>query len=228
MKVTSLLSGGKDSVYSTFLAQMQGLEVVETLTMASKSSESWMFHYPNPEIAEIQSDLMDIPNKTIKTEGKKEKELKDLKKALKKSKEDKGIEGIISGAVESEYQKSRLDYMGEELGLKNFAPLWRKDPYKLMKEQIESGFKYIVIQVSSGGLDESWLGKEIDLDTLKELKKLNEEIGIHIAGEGGEYEAAVLEAPIFKGIIEVKEAEKKMESPNRGIYRVKKWRVKKG
>lgn len=225
MKVTSLLSGGKDSVYATFLAQSQGWEVTETMTMASENPESWMFHYPNPKIAPIQSRLIGIPNTTVETKGEKEKELEDLKEALEKSREEKGIEGIVSGAVESEYQKSRLDYIGEELGLRTFTPLWRKDPYGLMKEQIESGFKYIIIQVSSGGLDESWLGREIDMETLNELRNLNEEIGIHIAGEGGEYEAAVLEAPIFNGRIKIRKAEKKMEGPNRGIYRVEKWQV---
>ncbi len=225
MKVSSLSSGGKDSIYSIFIAQTMGWSIVETITMCPKNPESWMFHYPNAELAGVQSKLMNIPNRLVKTRGRKEEELKDLKEALRKSKKEYGIQGFTSGALESEYQKTRLENMGEELGLKSFTPLWRKDPYETMREQIHSGFKYIITQVSSGGLNESWLGKQINMDTLKNLKRLNEEIGIHIAGEGGEYEAMVLEAPIFNGKIVIEEAEKKMEGENRGIYVVKEFRV---
>lgn len=225
MKLASLLSGGKDSVYAVQVARSRAWEVIHTVTLAPHNPESWMFHYPNPEIAQAQSKLMNKPNRTIETQGEKEKELQDLKKGLKKLKEEKSIEGFVSGAIESEYQKKRLEYIGEDLDLKSFTPLWRKDPYKMMKEQIESGYRYIFTQVSSGGLDRSWLGREVDKKTLDELKELKEDIGIHIAGEGGEYEVAVLEAPIFQGRIEITEAEKKMESTNRGVYNIKDFTV---
>ncbi len=225
MKTAALLSGGKDSVYAIQIAQSQAWEITDTITLAPRNPESWMFHYPNPEIAETQSKLMNIPNRTIKIQGEKEKELEDLKEGLKELKQERGIEGFISGAIESEYQKKRLEYIGEDLELKSFTPLWHKDPYKMMKEQIESGYRYIFTQVSSGGLDKSWLGREVNEKTLEELKKLKQEIGVHMAGEGGEYEVAVLEAPIFQGKIKIKEAEKKMESPNRGIYDIKDFQV---
>lgn len=225
MKLATLLSGGKDSVYSIYIAQSKGWNVVSTLTMAPLNSESWMFHYPNPEIAKAQSRLMGIPNTTVEIPGKKEEEIEKLREPLKELKESKEIQGIISGAIESEYQKSRLDYIGEDLELRTFSPLWRKNPYKLMKEQIESSFRYIITQVSSGGLDKTWLGREIDMDTLEELKKLKQEIGLHVAGEGGEYEVSVLEAPIFNGKIVIEDAEKKMESRNRGVYDIKSFKI---
>lgn len=222
MKLAALLSGGKDSVYAIQIAQSRAWEVTHTLTIAPKNPESWMFHHPNPHIAKAQSKLMEIPNKTIKTNGKKEEEIQDLKRGLKELKKQQGIEGFISGAIESEYQKTRLDHIGEQLNLKSFTPLWRKNPSKMMKEHIKSGYRYILTQVSSGGLNQSWLGKEINEHTFKKLKKLEKTIGLHIAGEGGEYEVSVLESPIFQGKIKIKEAEKEMESTNRGIYRIKK------
>ncbi|MFO7958069.1 MAG: TIGR00289 family protein, partial [Candidatus Brocadiia bacterium] len=60
MKVAALLSGGKDSVYSIFLAQSMGWSVEETITVIPENPESWMFHYPNAEISKVQSRLMNI------------------------------------------------------------------------------------------------------------------------------------------------------------------------
>ncbi|MFW5902282.1 MAG: diphthine--ammonia ligase [archaeon] len=227
MKVAALLSGGKDSIYSMYIASSKSWEIKKTIIMKPENKESWMYHHPNKNIPETQSKLMDIPYECVKTKGEKEKELKSLKRALKKIKKEEGIEGFISGAIESEYQKKRLEYIGEELDLKSFCPLWRKDPEKLMESQIEDGTEFIINKISSGGLNKSWLGRKIDKKALEDLKKLNNEIGIHLAGEGGEYETTVLNSPLFKGKIEVKKAEKIMKGENRGIYEIKEISTKK-
>ena len=64
-----------------------------------------MFHKPNPNIIKLSSKASDIPLITKKTEGVKEKELEDLKGALA----DIPIDGIISGALASDYQRKRLE-----------------------------------------------------------------------------------------------------------------------
>ncbi len=222
MKLAALLSGGKDSVNAIHIAKSRAWDIEKTIIMKPENPESWMYHYPELNIPETQSKLMNIPYKSIKTKGKKEKELKPLKKTLKKLKQKEKIEGFISGAIESEYQKERLDKIGQDLDLKTFHPLWRKDPEKILKKQIEQGFELIITQIAAGGLDKSWLGRKIDREALKELKQKQKEHGVHITGEGGEYETTVLNAPLFTGKIVIKEAEKQMETPNRGKYRIKK------
>ena len=108
------------------------------------------------------------------------------------------IEGIISGAVRSTYQKSRIDGICAEIGLKSIAPLWGEDQMVLMEELISKGFEVIFIGVYAYGLGRNWLGRRLDRQTLNDLIELNRKYGISLIGEGGEYETLVLDAPYFK------------------------------
>ena len=58
MKVASLFSGGKDSAFALWWAQMQGWDVAELVTVLPDSSESWMFHYPATEWTKLQAEAM--------------------------------------------------------------------------------------------------------------------------------------------------------------------------
>ena len=142
----------------------------------------------------------------VQTAGVKEKELEDLRQALSKVKKSSGIDGIVSGAVASEYQRTRLDNLCEPLGLRSFAPLWHKNQVDLVKEQIESGFEIIVTACNALGLDEKWLGRRLGGKELDELVKLKERYGLNVAFEGGEAETFVLGGPNFNGRLKVVEA----------------------
>ena len=142
----------------------------------------------------------------IETKGEKEAELKDLSEGLGNLMKSSGIEGIVSGAIASEYQRTRLDNLCEKLGLKSFAPLWHKNQEQLVREQIESGFEIIMTACNALGLDETWLGKRLGLAELGELVKLKQRYGLNVAFEGGEAETFVLRAPQFKGHLSVSRA----------------------
>ena len=120
-----------------------------------------MFHTPNIDMATYQAEAMEIPIVLQETEGEKEKELSDLKKALQKAKEKYQIEGIVSGALYSNYQRGRIEKIAEELGLKVFCPLWHKDQELEMREILKNNFSFIFTQIAAEGLDKSWLNKII-------------------------------------------------------------------
>jgi predicted ATP pyrophosphatase (TIGR00289 family) len=134
----------------------------------------------------------------IQTKGVKEEELADLAGGLRKLVNDEEIEGIVSGAVASEYQRTRLDNLCEELGIRSFAPLWHKKEEQLVREQVAAGFEFIITACSALGLDEYWLGRKITDVDVDELIKLKKRFGLSVAFEGGEAETFVLKAPIFK------------------------------
>ncbi|MGA3405281.1 MAG: diphthine--ammonia ligase [Candidatus Bathyarchaeia archaeon] len=203
MKVASLFSGGKDSAFALWCAQMQGWDVVTLVTVISESSESWMFHYPATEWTTLQSEAMRIPRTVIRTKGVKEEELSDLVAGLRGLIKTTGIEGIVSGAVASEYQRTRLDNVCEELGMRSFAPLWHKNQQQLVREQIESGFEIIITACNALGLTRSWLGRRLDIVNFQELVQLSQKYGLSVAFEGGEAETFVLGAPMFNGRIQV-------------------------
>lgn len=206
MKVAVLFSGGKDSTMAYYKAREDGHEVKYLISLISDNPASYMFHVANIHITELSSEALGVPLLRKVTKGVKEEELEDLANVLRDLKNE-GIECIYSGALHSVYQKSRIDNICSEIGLKSCAPLWHRDPEEYMREIIDLGFEVIVTSVSAEGLDKSWLGKKIDLSVLDEIIDLNKRYGMHMAFEGGEAETLVLDGPIFKKKIKIVESE---------------------
>ena len=204
-----MFSGGKDSVFALWYAQMQGWDVVSLVTVLPESKESWMFHFPAVEWTGLQADAIGIPRKIVRTRGVKEDELEDLKFGLRCLIESFGIEGIVSGAIASDYQRTRLDNVCEEIGVRSFAPLWHKNQQQLIREQVDAGFEIIVTACSALGLTADWLGRRLDQESVEELVKLSEKYGLNVAFEGGEAETFVLAGPMFNGRIEVTRSSKR-------------------
>jgi ABC transporter with metal-binding/Fe-S-binding domain ATP-binding protein len=220
MRLASLLSGGKDSVYAMYLAMEEGHEIAVLVTIASKNPESYMFHVPNIHLTKLQAEAMGIPLIFRKTEGVKEEELEDLKIALKEASEEHRIEGIVSGAIFSNYQRSRIDDMAEELGLESLSPLWKMKPKNLLSDMVEKEFTIIITAVAAEGLGPEWLGVEIDKKVIKELADLHNICYVCTAGEGGEFETLVLDAPVFNKTIDIIEAQKKWDGQS-GVYSIR-------
>lgn len=206
MNVAVLFSGGKDSTMAYYKAVEEGHRVKYLVSLISDNPASYMFHVANIHITELSAEALGIPLMRKVTKGIEEEELEDLTHVLSDLK-DEGIEAIYSGALHSVYQKSRIDSICDELGLKSCAPLWHRDPEEYMREIIDLGFEVIITSVSAEGLDESWLGKKIDLSILEDIIALNKKYGIHIAFEGGEAETLVLDGPLFNKKIKIVESE---------------------
>lgn len=198
MKLGILFSGGKDSTYSAWLAKNFGYELTCLISIFSKNPESYMFHTPSIEKTKKQAEVMNIPLIIQKTSGEKEIELKDLEKAIEKAKQKYKIQGIVSGAIQSVYQTSRIQKICDKLNLECFNPLWQKNEEEYLNELIKNNLKAILTGVFAFPLNESWLGKEINQEFIKEIKELNKKYKIHLTGEGGEFETFVLNCPLFK------------------------------
>jgi len=198
MKFGVLFSGGKDSVYAAYLAKIKGYEISCIITIYSENKESFMFHTPSIEQTKKQAEAMDVPLIVVKTKGEKEKELKDLEKAIKKAINKYEIKGIVTGAVESVYQLSRIQKICNKLRIELFNPLWKKNQLKLLEELIKNKFDVIITGVFAYPLDKKWLGRRIDRKFIEEVKSFYEKYKINPSGEGGEFETFVLGCPLFK------------------------------
>lgn len=201
MRVAVLFSGGKDSTFALNVALKQNWEVKYLVTIMPERKDSWMFHHPCIELTKLQAEVVGIKQITKKTSGEKEKELEDLIEAIKPITNE--VDAVVSGAVLSRYQKDRIDAVCKELGLKSITPLWHKNEERLLKEEIEAGLEIIITGVATAGMDESWLGRKINLKTIKELKSLHKKYGINITFEGGEAETFVTDTPFFSKRIEL-------------------------
>jgi len=198
MKLASLFSGGKDSVYSSYIVQKEGHSIECLITILSKNKESYMFHTPSIEMTTFQANSMNIPLLIHKTKGVKEEELKDLENAIKKAIKKYKIEGIVTGAIKSVYQASRIQDICNKLNIKCINPIWHIDEITYLNDLIKDKFKVIITGVYAYPLNESWLGREVNEQFIKDVTKLNEKYKIHPAGEGGEFESFVLDCPLFR------------------------------
>lgn len=191
-------------------------EISCVLSMIPKRMDSWMFHVPNIGLMDLFAECAGLPLVKAETSGEKDKELLDLERALSSL----DVEGIVSGAVASSYQKNNVDKICGKLGLKHLAPLWGKNPETLFQEMFRDGFKIIITAVAAEGLGPEWLGRELNERAVGDLTQLGKKYGINPIGEGGEYESLVLDAPFFKSRIKVVDAEKVWRGTG-GYYLVK-------
>lgn len=218
MRIAALISGGKDSLYAAYLARKEH-EIAYVISMRSENPASYMFHFPNVHLVKQQAELMGIELVEKKTKGEKEKELDDLEDVISSL---SGIDGIVTGALASNYQKQRIDNICGKLGIASLAPLWRRDPAEYMRSMLKDGFEIIFVGVAAPPMDEKWLGRKLDEKAVEELVELNRKHGIHVGGEGGETESLVLDCPMFSKRIEVVQAETNWNEKERsGTYDIK-------
>jgi diphthine-ammonia ligase len=221
VRLAALVTGGKDSALALYRALEDGYEVKCLVTMLPKREDSWMFHYPNVHLTNFFSEAIGIPLVKAETSGIKEDEVEDLKGVLSAL----NVDGVVHGAIASQYQKKRIDRICRELGLKSISPLWQEKPVELLKELVKLGFIAVITGVYAYGFDSSWLGRKIDAKTVGALIELNRKYEISLVGDGGEYETLILDAPYFKKEIRLLETEKNWENHN-GYLLVKKAELK--
>jgi diphthine-ammonia ligase len=192
MSWAALTSGGKDSILSCQKAIDSGKDVQYMVTARPQNRDSYMFHSANLEAVPVMARVADMEYVEIETHGRKEEELADLQTGLAAL----DIEGVIAGAVASEYQAQRVTAITDKLGLELFTPLWHMDTECLLQEVAERMDAMIVVTAAEG-LDEKYLGAHFNQDLISRLKRVAAARRINLAGEGGEYESLTLNAPFF-------------------------------
>ncbi len=218
VRLGALISGGKDSLYAAYVMKKQNYDISCVISIKSLNPNSYMFHTPNIHLVDLQSESMNIPLVVIETNGEKEKELKDLEKALQEAKQKYKIEGIVSGALFSQYQRERLEKVADKVGLKVFSPLWHMDQEQELRQLIREGFEVVLSSIAAEGLDKSWLGRVLTEKDVDRLVLLHKKHGLNIAFEGGEAESLVLWCPLFRKKIQI--LSQHIEAENMNIARL--------
>lgn len=219
MRLGALFSGGKDSCLAIYKA-LKFHEVRCLVSLIPKSEESRLFHYPNVWVTKYQAEAMGLPIIQVETGDSEAEGILSLRKALSLAIKTFRIEGVVTGAIRSMYQASRFQKVCAELGLWCFNPLWLMDQNELLNEIIRQGFRVIISGVFAYPLDKSFLGKTIDHEVVRKIMALQEKYGVSAAGEGGEIETTVLDAPFFRKRIEVVDYEIQYRDYS-GIFRIK-------
>ena len=198
-----LLSYGKDSSYSLYLAKKNNIKVVCLIVVKSLNEDSYMFQKVGVNLIK-KKDYFNIPIFEVFTKGEKEKEVLDLKNGIRKAKQKFNFECLISGAIRSTYQSLRVQKICYELGLYSFNPLWQIDEKKYLQDLIKKNFVVMIVKVSSYPLTKEFVSKIIDKKIFLKLIEINKKYGVSIVGEGGEFETICLNSSVHKKKIELK------------------------
>lgn len=196
-KAAVLFTGGKDSTYTIQKIRSFGFEVSCLVSVISENPFSYMLHTPNIQITKLSAIALEIPIVYGYTQGEKEKELEDIRNSISEARRKYEFDLLASGGLSSDYQKTRLERIANEIGLKSLAPLWGIDQSRYVRDLLREGYHFILTSVSAAGLDERWLGREIDEKAIDELLILSKKYRFNPAFEGGEAETLVLDCPLF-------------------------------
>ena len=169
------------------------------VTVDITGDDSPMFQMTGTHWVEHQAAMAGVPWVNVATNGDTDRDMEDLGRALNRL----NLDGFVSGALRSDYQKSRLERLGQRLGLRSWTPLWHHDGLQHLQDLVDHGFQVMITSVSCEGLDEGWLGTVLDEASLRCLAELAERYRFNVEGEGGEYETLVIAGPHLPGRLEV-------------------------
>jgi len=199
MTVTALVSGGKDSIYAAYLADSQGWPVDELVTLVPQEADSMMFHTPNLELVALQARAWGKSHRKVSVAGTGEdRELQALRDAIAG---DRGP--VVAGAILSSYQWARLLRVADDVRRRVYTPLWRKEPARVVREEIAAGLDIRLVHLAAEPLTPELLGRRLDDQLVGELERRSRLVrSVNVAGEGGEFETLVVDAPFFAERIE--------------------------
>ncbi len=220
MRVIALLSGGKDSVCAVETARGFGWDVVAGLTMVPAADDAWMFHTPNLDLVRGVAQCLNLPLLEWPVAEGPDEEVSELGRALACTKRAFNLDGLVSGAIASEYQRTRLDAIGHRVGLKSFAPLWHKEPMSYVRGLLAAGYDIAFSRVAAGGVPNAWASKRLDDAKLASLAASS--LRPNVAGEGGEFETLVLDAPCYLRRLVVDRSHVEA-TPSRATWVVESW-----
>lgn len=126
-------------------------------------------------------------------------EVESLYRLLKAVKEEfPEVEAVTSGAILSNYQRNRVEYLCDRLGLTSLAYLWKRDGAEVLDMVTALRMEVVLVKTASIGLDPRRLIGETLQAARPTLEKMAALYETHLAGEGGEYESTVLNCPLFR------------------------------
>ncbi|CDI86092.1 hypothetical protein, conserved [Eimeria praecox] len=216
----ALVSGGKDSIYAMHCARQLGFNIRAVATLLPRENavetDSYMYQSVGTSLGAAVAECLGVPHYSANVKGRPintetlqytfsaDDELYDLQLLLERvTKDHPDIEALTCGAILSEYQRRRLEYICGLVHLLPVCLMWNREQKSLLKNMVDWGLHAVVVKTASMGLTKKHLGRPIS-DLLPHFLELNRQYDFHVCGEGGEYETVTLDCPLFtRGSIDV-------------------------
>lgn len=255
LKVIALISGGKDSFFSILHCLANGHEVVALANLhppvtngqQSEDLDSFMYQTVGHAIIPLYEEALGLPlyrQAIIGSAVDQNKSYSSTTGAEPAADETESLvpllqrvllahpeaNAISTGAILSDYQRTRVESVALRLGLTPLSYLWQYPflpPYaetSLLDDMRGVGQDARIIKVASGGLDEGFLWANVaDPRTKGRLVKAMQRFGTSgdggALGEGGEFETLAVDGPwpLWKGKIVVEETDRVVEVGDAGV-----------
>lgn len=190
-------SGGKDSCLALYRAVRQGGSPSCLLTMFAEDGGRSRSHGLSRDIIEAQAEAMAIPSITARA-GWSDYEQVFLAQiaALK----EQGLADGVFGDIDLEPHRSWVERVCAEHAVTPHLPLWQAARRELLHEFIAAGFLALIVVVDRKRLDETFLGRRLDGQTVTDL----EAAGVDACGEEGEFHTLVFDGPLFSSALHLR------------------------
>lgn len=187
-------SGGKDSALALYHSLQSGRWAVQTLlTSVNDAYGRVSMHGVRTELMVAQADRLGIPLRLLRLAGNVSMEAYDarMQQELLELTQQGNTHSIFGDIfledlrIYRETQLQRVSLLGE-------FPLWQRNTTELVHEFVDLGFRAVLVCINEKQLSAEFVGRELDLDLLKDLPKT-----VDPCGENGEYHSFVYDGPIF-------------------------------
>ena len=195
-KAVLLWTGGKDSALAYFLSQ-DFYDIELLVTFIPKNHQRFYAHPVN--IIECQAQAMNIPHACIEII----QPMKDGYIQAMRNFQNQGFEVVITGDIAAiDNQPNWIKQCAENI-LQCHFPLWDMPRKDILQSVLKHSFKIIIGLTKQSMLDDKFIGKYLNQQTISLLKRQHDLSGIDICGENGEYHTMTLDAPFYSHCIEL-------------------------
>ncbi|HLC64661.1 MAG TPA: diphthine--ammonia ligase [Candidatus Nanoarchaeia archaeon] len=223
MKVAIMYSGGKDSTYAIDFAKEKGWEIAYLLSVKPTRTDCFLYHFATVEMTKDLAQILGIRHiYTTCNVADPVQEAEIVKRIVVQNPVDAvilggtGLQMTQIRSIQNALRPYRIEVFAAHSGLEHDD---------VMQEMLKKGYKFMISQVASYGLNKEWLGRVLDKNTMDELFERSKVFGFHAGGEGGYYDTLVLDGPIFSKRLDIEVFQKVMESENCGHIVVTKSKI---
>ncbi len=182
--------GGMDSCLALYHAIKAGGRPKCLFTIFTENGKKVPAHGLPLEVLQYQARVLAIP--LVVRSASQQDYTPVFTETLREFK-SRHIEIGVFGDIDVEANRQRAEALCKPVGISPYYPLWKQSREKMLLEFLEAGFKAIIVAVQTDKLGRSFLGRELDLAVLQEIRVL----GLDTAGGNGEYHIVVTDGPIF-------------------------------
>jgi diphthine-ammonia ligase len=199
MRVFSSWSGGKESCLACYKTIQEGHELASLLTMVTTTGNYTRSHRLRRDLLAAQSQAIGIPLHQRRASWDTYE--REFIRALISLKQE-GIEGGVFGDIFHPEHRAWVERVCAQAGMVPLIPLWNMEGRDLLRAFIEAGFEAIVVAIRNDLMKSHWLGKRIDREFIEQMEKE----GVDVCGENGEYHTLVVDGPIFRRRLAIRES----------------------